>query len=43
MRINRVERLERVRIMNIYLNGVDKGQWRDLTDEELQVLLAQLI
>ncbi|MBU8880582.1 pseudouridine synthase [Bacillus sp. FJAT-29790] len=39
---NKVVRLERIRIMNIHLEGIGKGQWRDLTNEELQMLLAQL-
>jgi 23S rRNA pseudouridine2604 synthase len=38
----RVQRLERVRIMNISINGIDQGYWRDLTDEELQDLKGQL-
>ena len=38
----RVMRLERIRIMNITLNDLKKGQWRNLTKEELQILLAML-
>lgn len=38
----RVVRLERIRIMNITIEGIDQGQWRDLTKEELQVLYDQL-
>ena len=30
-----VVRLERIRIMNIKINGIDKGTWRHLTDEEI--------
>lgn len=33
-----VEKLERVRIMHINLNGLSMGQWRDLSEEELSVL-----
>jgi 23S rRNA pseudouridine2604 synthase len=32
-----VEKLERVRIMHIGLNGIEIGQWRDLAKEELSV------
>jgi 23S rRNA pseudouridine2604 synthase len=38
----RVIRLERIRIMNISIEGLDRGKWRDLTNVELQVLRAQL-
>lgn len=38
----KVLKLERIRIMNISSNGLDKGQWRDLTSEELQILLSRL-
>lgn len=38
----RVERLERVRIMNILVDGIEKGQWRDLTNVELDTLLSEL-
>lgn len=37
-----VTRLERIRIMNIGLDGLETGQWRDLTDEELETLLTSL-
>lgn len=30
-----VQRLQRVRIMNVVLEGLPYGEWRDLTDEEL--------
>lgn len=33
-----VEKLERVRIMRINLNGLSTGQWRELPDEELSAL-----
>ena len=35
-----VEKLERVRIMHINLDGLSMGQWRDLTEEELSVLFS---
>ncbi len=35
-----VRRLQRVRIVNIHLDGLRAGQWRDLTEEELRVLLG---
>jgi len=35
-----VVRLERVRIMNVDLKGLAVGDWRDLTEKELKVLLA---
>lgn len=35
-----VRRLQRVRIVNIRLDGIARGQWRALTDDELRVLLA---
>lgn len=38
----RVLKLERIRIMNITLEGLEKGQWRDLTSEELNHLFSQL-
>lgn len=34
--------LKRVRIMNIHLDGIKVGQWRDLTDKELQQLKEHL-
>jgi len=34
-----VRRLQRVRIINITLAGLEPGQWRDLTKQELQGLL----
>ena len=38
----RVKTLKRVRIMNIRLDGLESGHWRDLTREELDGLFAQL-
>jgi 23S rRNA pseudouridine2604 synthase len=38
----RVTRLQRVRIMNIHLDGLKVGKWRDLTEQELQDLMATL-
>lgn len=37
-----VVRLERVRVMNVSLKGLPVGDWRDLTEKELQVLLASV-
>ncbi|WP_026477381.1 23S rRNA pseudouridine(2604) synthase RluF [Alkaliphilus transvaalensis] len=34
-----VMKLKRIRIMNIHLNGLKTGQWRNLTNKELSVLL----
>ncbi|MBM7692049.1 23S rRNA pseudouridine2604 synthase [Peribacillus deserti] len=38
----KVVRLERVRIMNIVLDGLDKGDWRELSKGELEDLFSQL-
>lgn len=38
----RVQRLERIRIMNITIDELDKGQWRELAGDELNALFAQL-
>lgn len=38
----RVLKLERIRIMNITLHGIEQGKWRDLTPEEMHVLESQL-
>lgn len=37
-----VTKLERVRIMNITLKGIPLGEWRDLTDSEMDVLYSML-
>jgi 23S rRNA pseudouridine2604 synthase len=37
----RVTQLRRVRIDNIKLGALKPGQWRNLTDQELQGLLPQ--
>lgn len=37
-----VTRLRRIRIMNIHLDGINYGEWRDLTAEELRELKSQL-
>lgn len=37
-----VIRLQRVRVMNIHLGKLKTGEWRDLTETELQELLSQL-
>ncbi|OIK12474.1 23S rRNA pseudouridine(2604) synthase RluF [Bacillus sp. MUM 13] len=38
----RVDKLERVRIMNIHLNKLKSGSWRNLTAGELQDLMNKL-
>lgn len=38
----RVLKLVRVRIMNITLDQLERGQWRHLEQEELEILLSQL-
>lgn len=37
-----VRKLERTRIMNIQLNNLPRGQWRDLTQKELKELFWEL-
>ncbi|OIJ12015.1 23S rRNA pseudouridine synthase F [Anaerobacillus alkalilacustris] len=37
-----VRRLQRIRIMNIQLDGLASGQWRDLTSKELEYLFKEL-
>jgi 23S rRNA pseudouridine2604 synthase len=37
-----VTKLERVRIMNIGLKGLPVGDWRDLNEQELQILLKAI-
>lgn len=37
-----VRRLQRIRIMNIHLDGLAVGQWRDLTENELKELFKEL-
>jgi len=37
-----VMKLERTRIMNVSLKGVSVGEWRDLTEKELTVLLKSV-
>jgi 23S rRNA pseudouridine2604 synthase len=37
-----VLKLQRVRVMNIHLGKLKLGEWRNLTEEELKELLAQL-
>jgi 23S rRNA pseudouridine2604 synthase len=38
----KVNRLERIRIMNIRLDGLETGHWRHLTTKELDVMFEQL-
>lgn len=37
-----VEKLERVRIMNITLKGLPIGDWRELTQEEVQIIMESI-
>ena len=37
-----VTKLKRERIMNIELNDLEVGKWRDITAEELELLIGQL-
>ena len=37
----KAQRLQRVRIMNIHLGNLSSGQWRHLTEAELDALLAE--
>ncbi|MCC5909331.1 MAG: 23S rRNA pseudouridine synthase F, partial [Clostridiaceae bacterium] len=37
----RVVKLKRIRIMNIELQGLPVGKWRNLTEEEVRVLLGR--
>lgn len=37
-----VVKLERVRIMNIKLSGIPLGEWRDLSEKEMQTLYSML-
>jgi 23S rRNA pseudouridine2604 synthase len=36
-----VVRLQRIRILNIRIDGIDKGRWRYLTEEEVSALRSQ--
>lgn len=38
----RVERLQRIRIMNIHLGNLEAGAWRELSQQELNELLKEL-
>ena len=37
-----VIKLQRIRVMNIHLDKLKIGEWRDLTEIELKELFAQL-
>jgi len=37
-----VIKLQRIRVMNIHLDKLKIGEWRDLTESELKELFAQL-
>jgi 23S rRNA pseudouridine2604 synthase len=39
---NTVQELERVRILNIKLDGIESGEWRPILGEELKTFLAQI-
>jgi 23S rRNA pseudouridine2604 synthase len=39
---NTVQELERVRILNIKLDGIEPGEWRPIEGEELKTFLAKL-
>ncbi|MED1665221.1 23S rRNA pseudouridine(2604) synthase RluF [Brevibacillus laterosporus] len=38
----KVQRLQRIRIMNIHLDGIKKGEWREVSTKELNQLLQNL-
>ncbi|MCC5856036.1 MAG: 23S rRNA pseudouridine(2604) synthase RluF [Idiomarina sp.] len=38
----RVRKLERIRIMNVELKGLKVGEWRDLNEKELSILLKSI-
>ena len=38
----RVKKLERIRIMNVRLDGIRSGEWRDLTQKELAELMDSI-
>jgi 23S rRNA pseudouridine2604 synthase len=38
-----VIKLQRVRVMNIKLDKLKIGEWRDLTEVELEELMGQLV
>ncbi|ATO49297.1 23S rRNA pseudouridine(2604) synthase RluF [Brevibacillus laterosporus] len=38
----KVQRLQRIRIMNIHLDGIKKGGWREVSTKELNQLLQNL-
>jgi 23S rRNA pseudouridine2604 synthase len=35
-----VQTLKRTRIMNVRLDGLPEGEWRELREDELEVLMA---
>ncbi|OHR73229.1 23S rRNA pseudouridine synthase F [Bacillus sp. HMSC76G11] len=39
----RVERLERKRIMNLSVEGLNSGEWRELTSGEIEELMSRLV
>lgn len=38
----KVEKLERVRIMNITLKGLPTGKWRELTNDEVKTIMEMV-
>ena len=38
-----VIRLERIRIINIKIDGINVGQWRNVTEEEMKILYAKCV
>ncbi|MBG9787826.1 MULTISPECIES: 23S rRNA pseudouridine(2604) synthase RluF [Brevibacillus] len=38
----KVQRLQRIRIMNIHLDGIKKGEWREVSTKELNQLLQNV-
>ncbi|MCR8979984.1 23S rRNA pseudouridine(2604) synthase RluF [Brevibacillus laterosporus] len=38
----KVQRLQRIRIMNIHLDGIKKGEWREVSTKELNQLIQNL-
>ncbi|MCR8998156.1 23S rRNA pseudouridine synthase F, partial [Brevibacillus laterosporus] len=38
----KVQRLQRIRIMNIYLDGIKKREWREVSTNELNHLIQNL-
>ena len=39
---NKVQTLERIRIMNIKIDGIAVGKWRNLSDVELKQMMEMI-